>query len=128
MRLSFSVLFGAAALALSGCVVATPIPAPLPTGPVATAPVTPAPVIPTTLDAASRVAAQSAITTAMQSRLPGTNVAPYTNCIMQNATTAELIDIAQMSRAAVPGVSDSVATIVRRPATASCISAAARTA
>lgn len=124
MRLSPSILLAAAALTLSGCVVATPVmpPAPVPVTP-APAPV---PTTPTSLDAASRAAAQGAITTAMQARLPGTNVSPYTNCIMQNATTAELIDIAQMSRANVPGVADSVATIVRRPATAACISAAAR--
>ncbi|MDO5614378.1 MAG: hypothetical protein Q4G14_14195 [Paracoccus sp. (in: a-proteobacteria)] len=128
MRLSSSLILGAAALALSGCVVATPFPAPVPGAPVTPVPTAPVATTPTTLDAASRAAAQSAITTAMQARLQGTDVTPYTNCIMQNATSAELIDIAQMSRANVPGVGDSVATIVRRPATAACISAAARTA
>ncbi|MDO5631573.1 MAG: hypothetical protein Q4G22_07025 [Paracoccus sp. (in: a-proteobacteria)] len=128
MRLSSPLILGAAALALSGCVVATPFPAPVPTAPVTTAPTAPVATTPTTLDAASRAAAQAAITTAMQASLPGTNATPYTNCVMQNATTAELIDIAQMSRANVPGVADSVAAIVRRPATTACISAAARTA
>lgn len=125
MRLKVSILAAAAALALSGCVVTTPIPGPVVTPPSTT---TTVPTTPTTLDAASRQLAQSVINTEMQKRLPGVNVTPYTSCIMQNATTAELIDIAQMSRAGASGAADSVAVIVKRPATTQCIAAASRAA
>lgn len=126
MRLKFSIPAATAALALSGCVVTTPIPGPAPVTPPTTT--TMIPTTPTTLDAASRQLAQGVINAEMQKRLPGTNVTPYTSCIMQNATTAELIDIAQMSRAGASGAADSVAVIVKRPATTQCITAAARSA
>lgn len=120
MRLKLVASLGAGALALAGCV------APLPTaGPVPTAPVTTAP---TVLDGASRAVARNVIDSEMQKRLPGVNVAPYTNCVLANATTAELIDIAQMSRSGVTGTADSVAAIVSRPATTQCIASAARSA
>lgn len=119
MYLKLSAAFGAAALLLAGCV------APLPTA--TTAPVTTMPA-PTVLDAASRVVARNVINSEMQKRLPGVNVAPYTDCVVNNATTAELIDIAQMSRSGVTGTADSVAAIVSRPATTQCIASAARSA
>lgn len=119
MRFKIRAACGAALLALAGCL------APMPPGTVATTPGTTAPVAPTTLDEASRQIARMAINTEMQNRLPGVNVAPYTDCVMANATTAELIDIAQASRAGVSGVADSVATIVSRPATGQCIAGAA---
>lgn len=126
MRLKSSAACGlaVAALALAGCV------APLPVATVTT-PVPTAPVIvttPTVLDAGSRALATSVINTEMQKRLPGVNVAPYTSCVVANATTAEMIDIAQMSRSGVAGTADSVASIVSRPATTQCIASAARTA
>ncbi|MDO5646731.1 hypothetical protein [Paracoccus sp. (in: a-proteobacteria)] len=116
--------FGAVALLLAGCV------APMPTTPVVTpaAPVVTAPMPATVLDAASRELARTVINREMQSRMPGANTQPWADCVINNATTAELIDIAQMSRAGASGVGASVATIVSRPATAQCIAAAARTA
>lgn len=122
MRLSNIVLLGGAALALSACVVATPMPQPLP-GAVITPAVPPAP---TTLDAASASVARNAINAEMAKRIIGADTTPYTNCIMQNATTAELIDIAQMARGGTAGVADSVAVIIKRPATGQCIVAATR--
>lgn len=121
MRLKISAMLGAGLLTLAGCV------APMPT---ATTPMPTAPVVtpPTVLDAASRAVARSVINTEMQKRLPGVNVAPYTDCVVNNATTAELIDIAQASRAGVSGTADSVAAIVSRPPTTQCIAAAARSA
>lgn len=111
---------GVAALALAGCVAVTPVPGPVvPGAPTATP-------TPTILDAASRQIARNVVNTEMQKRLPGVNVAPYTDCVINNATTAELIDIAQMTRAGVAGTADSVASIVSRPATTQCIAAAAR--
>ncbi|WP_265500658.1 hypothetical protein [Paracoccus beibuensis] len=120
MRFNLIAAFGLSAATLAGCVAPVPVAGPaVPTAPVAT---------PTVLDAASRQVARNVINTQMQSRLPGANVTPYTDCVVNNATTAELIDIAQMSRAGASGAADSVATIVSRPATTQCIAAAARTA
>ena len=122
MRFNLIAAFGIAAATLAGCVAPVPM-----TGPaVPTAPgVAPAP---TVLDAASRQIARDVVDSEMQRRLPGVNVTPYTDCVVNNASTAELIDIAQMSRSGVTGTADSVAAIVSRPATTQCIAAAARTA
>lgn len=122
MRFQTFAALGLAAAALAAC--AAPIP---PATVVTTPPVVIAPA-PTVLDAATRQVARTVINTEMEKRLPGANVAPYTDCVVNNATTAELIDIAQASRAGVTGTADSVAAIVSRPATTQCIAAAARTA
>ena len=102
----------AAALALSGCVVQNPGMAPAPLPPVAA----PAP------DAAIRSSARVVVNREMARRLPGANVAPYTDCVMQNATSAELASIAEAGAA---GAGDAVAAIVGRPATTQCIAGAA---
>lgn len=121
MRLISLAGLAVTAVTLAGCV------APVNTrGPVTTTPVTPT--APTTLDAASRQVARNVINSEMQKRLPGVNVAPYTDCVVDNATTAELIDIAQAANAGMSGTADSVAAIVSRPATTQCIAAAASTA
>lgn len=120
MRFTSLAGLGVVALALAGCVAVTPVPGPAVPGAPTTTPT------PTILDAASRQIARNVVNTEMQKRLPGVNVAPYTDCVINNATTAELIDIAQMTRAGVAGTADSVASIVSRPATTQCIAAAAR--
>lgn len=103
----------AAALALSGCVIQNPgmAPAPMPLPQV-----TPAP------DAAVRSSARVVVNREMARRLPGANVAPYTDCVLQNATTAELASIAEASEAS---AGNAVAWIVGRPATSQCIAGAA---
>ncbi len=101
-----------AALALSGCVVQNPGMAPPPVIPQ----VTPAP------DAAIRSSARVVVNREMARRLPGANVAPYTDCVLQNATTAELASIADAGEA---GAGNAVASIVGRPATSQCIAGAA---
>ena len=58
----------------------------------------------------------------MAKRLPGANVAPYTDCVLQNATTAELAGIADSASG---GAGNAVAAIVGRPATTQCIAGAA---
>ena len=118
MRFQLFAAFGVAALSLSACVA----PVPLATTTTTTTPGVTTPAQPATLDAASRQIARNVINTEMQKRLPGANVAPYTDCVINNATTAELIDIAQASTS---GTADSVATIVSRPATTQCIAGAA---
>ncbi len=101
-----------AALAVSGCVVQNPgmAPGPAPLPPVAG----PSP------DAAIRSSARVVVSREMARRLPGANVAPYTDCVMSNATTAELASIADSANA-----SGAVAAIVGRPATSQCIAGAA---
>lgn len=101
-----------AALAVSGCVVQNPgmAPPPAPLPPVAV----PSP------DAAVRSSARVIVNREMARRLPGANVAPYTDCVMSNATTAELAGIADSANA-----SGAVAAIVGRPATTQCIAGAA---
>ena len=121
MRFQNLVAFGLVAAVLAGCVAPLPV-----TGPVTTAPGTAIPTTPTVLDEASRAIARNVVNSEMQKRLPGANVAPYTDCVVNNATTAELIDIAQASRAGSTGMADSVAAIVSRPATSQCIAGAAR--
>ncbi|MBD9525935.1 MULTISPECIES: hypothetical protein [Paracoccus] len=103
-----------AALALSGCVVQGPTTAPAPVPQVQ--PPKPAP------DAAVRSNARVVINREMAKRLPGANVAPYTDCVIQNATTAELAGIADSGAT---GASDAVASIVSRPSTTQCIAGAA---
>ncbi len=102
-----------AALALSGCVLQNPCvsPAPMPMPQVAPSP-----------DAAIRSSARVVINREMAKRLPGANVAPYTDCVLQNATTAELASIADSGA---DGAGNAVASIVGRPATSQCIAGAA---
>ena len=120
MRFQDLAALGLAAATLAGCV------APIPP---ATTVTVPPPIVttPTVLDAGSRQAARAAINVQMAQRLQGVDVTPYTDCVVNNATTAELIDIAQASNAGLP-TADSVAAIVSRPATTQCIAAAAGTA
>lgn len=122
MRFQSLAALGLVAATLAACA------APMPPATTVTAPPAAVVTAPTVLDAASRQVARTVINAEMEKRLPGANVAPYTDCVVNNATTAELIDIAQASRAGVSGTADSVAAIVSRPATTQCIAAAARTA
>lgn len=108
MRLSLLPVLAAAA-ALAGCVVVPPeavAPAPSP------APTAPAP-------AADNAVARQVVNAEMARRLPGRNVAPLSDCVMQNATMAELADIASLRGQ--PGAAGAVAAIVQRPATSQCI-------
>ena len=113
MRLILSL--GVVSLALAGCV-----------APVTTAPppavVNPPPIAPPTssIDSSTRAVARDVVNREMAKRLPGANVAPYTDCVLQNASPAEL--------AAISGAADAGATvagIVARPATSQCIAGAA---
>ena len=87
------------------------------------APVAPLPVPQVTSpDAAIRSSARVVVNREMARRLPGANVAPYTDCVLQNATSAELASIAAAGAA---GAGNAVAAIVGRPATTQCIAGAA---
>ncbi|MDO5605905.1 MAG: hypothetical protein Q4G25_12170, partial [Paracoccus sp. (in: a-proteobacteria)] len=76
MRLILSL--GAVTLALAGCVPVAP-----PTGPVVRPPVviTPPTAPTTTLDSSTRAVAREVVSREMAKRLPGRNVAPYTDCV-----------------------------------------------
>lgn len=101
----------AATLALAGCVVQNPGMAP---GPMPTAPVGPSP------DMAVRSSARVIINREMAARLPGANVAPYTDCVIANASTSELDNITRTT-----DPNGAVASIVSRPGTSQCIAQAA---
>ncbi|TWI34968.1 hypothetical protein [Paracoccus sulfuroxidans] len=117
MRLSLSLTV--AALALSGCVMQNPGQMPpvdsnLP--PIASVP---------SVDTAARTTARVVINREMARRLPGANVAPYTDCVIDNASASELASIVSSGDA---GAAGTVAGIVGRPATSQCIARAASSA
>ena len=121
MRLILSL--GVVSLALAGCV-----------APVTTAPppavVNPPPVAPPTssIDSSTRAVARDVVNREMAKRLPGRNVAPYTDCVLNNASMAELSDIAARGVSDAGTAASSVATIVQRPAATQCIAKVAATA
>ena len=117
MRLILSLT--AASVALAGC--AVPVVAPAPP-PVIVAPM-PAP---GGLSSAQRAAATTVVNREMATRLPGVNVAPYTACVINNATMAELADLAGMTGNSAAAAT-AVASIVKRPAATQCIAAVSRT-
>ena len=108
-----------AALALSGCVIQNPgmAPAPMPLPQV-----TPAP------DAAIRSSARVVVNREMAKRLPGRNVAPYTDCVVNNASMAEVADIAARGVNDTTSAASSVAVIVQRPEPTQCFAKVAATA
>ena len=119
----------AAAVALSGCVVAVPATQPgpaAPTAPVVVAPrpnqpvvVTPAPVT-RTVDAGS---ARQVVSAELARRYPGRNVGPMADCIIANATMAEQAEL--LAAGGTGRAADAMAAIVRKPATSQCIARAA---
>lgn len=125
----FSVLPAlAAAVALSGCVVAVPAtqPGPVVAPPVVVTPrpsqpvvVTPAPTT-RTVDAGS---ARQVVSAELARRYPGRNVGPMADCIIANATMAEQAEL--MAAGGTARAADAMAAIVRKPATGTCIARAA---
>ena len=127
----FSVLPAlAAAVALSGCVVAVPAtqPGPVvaPPAPVVVTPrpsqpvvVTPAPTT-RTVDAGS---ARQVVSAELARRYPGRNVGPMADCIIANATMAEQAEL--LAAGGTGRAADAMAAIVRKPATGTCIARAA---
>ncbi len=73
-------------------------------------------------DTLARASAKLYINTVVSNNFPGVNPAPITDCIIDNATTAEAVVIAQA--ALVGGSADAVTTIgdiAGRPATIGCV-------
>lgn len=121
MRLILSLT--AASLALAGCVAPVTTPAPPPVVVVPTPAPGPAP-----LGTAQRAAATTVVNQEMARVMPGVNIAPYTACVINNATMAELADLAAMAGGSRAGASSAVAAIVNRPAASQCIAGVPRTA
>lgn len=116
-------LLSVAALSLAGCAVVPIQPAPAPAlPPVVVAPTTPV----ISPSSATRAAAVSIVNREMAARLPGVNVMPYTACVVNNATQAELTDLAGSAQSG-NGAAGAVASIVKRPAVSSCIANLSRT-
>lgn len=122
MRLIVSL--GVASLVLAGC--AARVPPSQPTSPIPTPPPVTQPT--TTLDNSTRAVARDVVNREMAKRLPGRNVAPYTDCVINNASMAELSDIAARGVTDAGTAASSVATIVQRPDTTQCIAKVAATA
>ncbi len=74
----------------------------------------------------TRDVAKGVVNGVVQRQFPGIDAAPYTDCIIENATVGELFDLA---RSAVGGVGEAAAatvlTIAQRPATSQCIAQSA---
>ncbi len=114
----------AVALLLAGC--AVPVVAPQPGQVVIQPPVVVTPP-PTTVGSATRAAAVAVVNREMAQRLPGRNIVPYTSCVVNNATQAEIADLASMAGNST-AAAGAVAAIVKRPTTTQCIANIARTA
>lgn len=112
---------GAASLVLAGCVARVPPSQPAPPAPPVTGPST-------TLDSSTRAVARDVVNREMAKRLPGRNVAPYSDCVLNNASMAELSDIAARGTGDAGSAASSVAVIVQRPETTQCIAKVAATA
>ncbi|MGA0540442.1 succinate dehydrogenase [Neotabrizicola sp. VNH66] len=77
----------------------------------------------------TRSLARNAVDAAAARYVPGVNVTPYTDCIINNATTAELLDLAKVAGAgAAQDVANRAWPVVRgiagRPEAAECLVAA----
>ncbi|WP_371168215.1 succinate dehydrogenase [Aliiroseovarius sp. 2305UL8-7] len=69
-----------------------------------------------------RQQAKVAINAAVAQRFPGVNAEPITNCVVDNATTQEIVTIAGAAAAGTPETSSrTIIEIVQRPATLQCI-------
>ncbi len=74
----------------------------------------------------ARNTAKSVVTNAIAMRLPGVDAAPFTDCIIDNATDQEILNIAT---GALTGPDEAtiqiILTIASRPATVQCVGPAA---
>ena len=77
--------------------------------------------------ATMKLAATQVVNREMAQRLPGRNIVPYTSCVVNNATQAEIADLASMAGNST-AAAGAVAAIVKRPTTTQCIANIARTA
>ena len=72
-------------------------------------------------DALARDAAKSVVNTAVQARFPGVDARPLTDCIIDNASSAEIIQIAEGAIVgANAATTDLIVRIAERPDTIRC--------
>ena len=72
-------------------------------------------------DMVARDVAKGVVNDVVQRRFPGVNAAPYTDCIIDNATGAEIIQIAQGAALGANQVTTNLVTeIAARPDTVRC--------
>lgn len=72
----------------------------------------------------TRSLARSAVNSAAAQYLPGVNVTPFTDCVINNAQTGELIQLAQYASAGANGAAQAwpvVRTIASRPEATQCL-------
>jgi len=69
----------------------------------------------------SRDVAKGVVSNVIQQKFPGTNVAPYTDCVLDNASFDEVLEIAQSAATGGKKATALVLEIAARPATAQCI-------
>ena len=70
-----------------------------------------------------RQEAKAVVNGLVAERLPGVNAAPITDCVIDNATTAEIVTIGQAAVTGVtPEVTELVFSVFQRPGTIGCIS------
>lgn len=117
----------AATAALSACAVPVATVAPAPAQPpIVVTPATPGAAVVVTPKATVRVpdtaTARTVVNAELARKLPGRNVGPVTDCVMANASQAELADISTLQGN--PAATSAVAAIVKRPATSRCIAGA----
>ena len=78
----------------------------------------------TVMQDASRSLARSAVNSAAQQYFPGVNVAPFTDCVIDNATTSEILQLAQAASSGGGGAAQAVPvvqTIIARPEASQCL-------
>jgi len=75
------------------------------------------------VEVSARTAARSVVNSVVAQRFPGVDAAPFTDCIIDNATTQEIFELAKGAVAVAPS-NDAVSTVVTiagRPAATKCI-------
>jgi hypothetical protein len=74
-------------------------------------------------DLLAREAAKNVVNDVIEARLPGLDARAATDCVIDNATGPEVVQIAQSAMlGATPATTDLVFDIAQRPATVGCIS------
>ena len=74
-------------------------------------------------DVVARQAAKGVVKGIVAQKFPGVNVAPVTDCVIDNASRFEIFDIAKAGATGVtPETVETVTTIASRPETVQCIS------
>ena len=72
-------------------------------------------------DIIARDAAKGVVNNVVQTRFPGMNAAPYTDCIIDNATGSEIVTIAEAALVGTtPATTNLVVDIAGRPDTVRC--------